>query len=1088
MSATEQKPAEYTELMAQFHRMVAADMVDPQQVKDFIVLNHRVLGDFEKLSNEYKEKLEKARRDGEEKYEKQLKDHRDEVFGILFDTSAVSETKEAAYKMADKLSKKLSVMAPGDLDNRLSSIQSEFKVSDDWQNKLRLFLNQNYLTDSGVKIETASLPPTHKQIDQLMVPLFEKAGLSNLYSGIEVSPGAQDEFLVALGEDEAMGQFLDQERDALLKGVNLDGYLDKLGMSVGSSERALLQEYLEGGAEAAIYRKYAQTAANGAARAAENFDNLTAQQKTDLYLTNNKLSLDTARQALADDGVTEEGVVKELMAGVNNPVEFADNKFIYAVGKLEPSLEAMQQVAQHFGTIDPRTGRRTAYSRSRDQDTNPFIAQAREMSKLRSEMTDNANFMRIAAEMGIPLREGETPTPRQLRRVVSYYQNAPKRRLRSTGNTVTVTMLDRSRSIEGADGDLLFFRDSSTEGAPFLTAQALGAKADADLKDAKVVVIDLDDPAARREAAQVTAEDPAFNVRLSMLDKIYNSQTPEKAQGSVLVLDTTTGDYALLDAKQQVVDKSALQEGSLAAMQRFAQNPAYASVAGDNDKFRKTGGGHNPLESLEGFVEGEINNRIGRYLPKGVVQEMSGAEPLVERVGRLMLPGAQSDPTKFILSGQDAENDGVVVNDAFSFTDVRGEFQSEPIKGFKEARARSRARRKQRRAGRKMAGRTGVERADKPIAPSPYGAALKSAPEDAAAPEAEAPPAAAAPAPETEAPEAAAPAPAPVSAPAPAPAPAPRDTALTGTIGRGQGRRVTSGPRASNRYRLSEIDLDPKYGLQQSLVYDPDAPEGTVPTVYEELQDGEFAVYRNLLLQPETLKIGTKEFARVKAIKDRRDRLRRISETDSAQGSKEFDPQVVAVRNAIADQTGEADSTEAAAAPAAPTAVDESAMPVDSDTKATAPPKERDFSRVLGALDRKLLEGVDKKGGMPDSATLRELPPIRGGAYDVGPTIGAGDPDRPEGLVARKAEPEGVPLSTQISKYAAALGDGITASRPDGSIDTRPMYERIGAALSDANRELQEENARRKIEDAQDQEGAEFEELPKTGDPERVVG
>jgi len=143
---------------------------------------------------------------------------------------------------------------------------------------------------------------------------------------------------------------------------------------------------------------------------------------------------------------------------------------------------------------------------------------------------------------------------------------------------------------------------------------------------------------------------------------------------------------------------------------------------------------------------------------------------------------------------------------------------------------------------------------------------------------------------------------------------------------------------------------------------------------------------------------------------------------------------------------------------------------------------------VLGALDRKILEDIDKEGGIPASATLLELPPIRDGAYDLGPTIGAGDPDRPEGLVAKKAEPEGVPLSTQISKYAAALGSGITATRPDGSIDTRPMYERIGAALSEADRELQKENARRKIEDAQDQEGAEFEELPKTGDPERFVG
>ncbi len=82
-----------------------------------------------------------------------------------------------------------------------------------------------------------------------------------------------------------------------------------------------------------------------------------------------------------------------------------------------------------------------------------------------------------------------------------------------------------------------------------------------------------------------------------------------------------------------------------------------------------------------------------------------------------------------------------------------------------------------------------------------------------------------------------------------------------------------------NRASLTATEFRPENMRAMNRFYDPDAPEGTSPKVYEELQDGDFAVYIDRKLQPETLKIGTPEFARVKAIKQRQDRLRRLRES-----------------------------------------------------------------------------------------------------------------------------------------------------------------------------------------------------------------
>lgn len=412
MSTAEQKPAEYTELFARFHSLINSGVADERQARDFIVLNHRVLGEYEKLVREWRQDIKQAKQEGRDKYSKQLEDRRDEVLKTLLDTSSVPESREAALKLATRLSQKLAVNTPGALNNNVSLMVQEFRNSDNTPDVLSKFLNQSYVNASGTKLDKSAIPATDSQIDQVVNAIFDKSGLEPIYGKVDVTPAAQEAFLSALGDDEALGVFLEQESEQLFKGINVDGYLNKLKMRPGSEERKLMRDYIEGGAEAAIYRKYAQSAARGAQTAAEQYDSLTNEQRQKLYLTNNKLALDTARQALADQGITKSGVIQELTDAVDNPVAHAGNKFIYAVGKLEPSLEAMQQVAQHFGTVDPRTGRRMAYSRSRDQDSNPFIAQAKERTALRDEMPNNPQFMAEAARLGIPLREGERPTPR----------------------------------------------------------------------------------------------------------------------------------------------------------------------------------------------------------------------------------------------------------------------------------------------------------------------------------------------------------------------------------------------------------------------------------------------------------------------------------------------------------------------------------------------------------------------------------------------------------------------------------------------------------------------------------------------------
>jgi len=619
---------------------------------------------------------------------------------------------------------------------------------------------------------------------------------------------------------------------------------------------------------------------------------------------------------------------------------------------------------------------------------------------------------------------------------------------RRTGDVRLIAYTDRKGAVDTDSGALYFFRAGTGESVPVEEVAEVG---DAAVREADVVLFDFQARDARGKPVINERQRNQIGVAISGLGGARKETVDAlRSEGARVLYDKRSGEFVVLDKDRKVLAKDVIAGNDAQQLMDYASNSKIADVLGTVSGFRQ-GKSDNRAEtgSLKDLQVGDQETQSAAYIPKGFGYTV--APPTRYTSGEVVYVPGQGLVVNIMDKGAEGRGDERLISipaEDILFSTERG------VEGYREGVKKLT----------KMLEDQGIEedeaarileeatfkeeefdRAFRRPLRAVLGDLFKGRERRAkvTAREATLPMVRAQTMPEAVEVEEEAEV---VEAEAPTETPTAEAAALrAAAAGAGAGRGRGAGGRGAGRGR--------------------GAGASTVPTA-EEFEEER----RRARLATEAA--AAPPTAEELEAERRRARLATEAEAEEAATAPpkepdlaalmEYSAEVDAAYKDIADQTGEHYSTQG--------------------------PGVRDFSRVLGALDRKILEDIDKEGGIPASATLLELPPIRDGAYDLGPTIGAGDPDRPEGLVAKKAEPEGVPLSTQISKYAAALGSGITATRPDGSIDTRPMYERIGAALSEADRELQKENARRKIEDAQDQEGAEFEELPKTGDPERFVG
>jgi len=770
--APKQDKQAYDSMMSLFAEYVNTGLIEQSEAVKFIQLNIGNLKEYDKLRREYDAKIAAARAKGGEAYAKKLEKRRDQIFRELATGTEQPKSAQDARRLLVGLRNRLSISLPGDPEARVKSLSSEFAGR---PKAFQRFLEQDYVTDERGN-QTPRIESTHTQTDLLLSPMLEGANQSKFLADVpSPSKDRVADFIQSVSDPTATGAFIDELADEYLERTSTDSVLDALQLPASSDMRSLGKEYLRGAVEAKIYRDYANAAADQLDNQATRYDELTDEEKTEHWKSLNSLALRTAAESLEDEGFTQTSIVEDHLAGVSNPVEGFNSKFAYAAAKGTPALDTYRALgtalaeASGYGDYGSYSGsRRGRYSRLLPDEENPFIKRREELRELQEAFKDNPRFNRIATELGFSVREGETPTPRQVNRAIAAVRRAPRKRLRSAGQQVEIDMLDRSKGVPLSGGELLFFRDSVKDGNPYVSQTELEARSDKDLRDGKgkVVVVDLDSADARSEAARVAGESTSALKAMQMVDQMYQRQ-PDKAQGSVLLL-SEEGEYAIVGPNQIVKDRGRIEDTG--ALESFRQNPSFVSIAGDNRQFRKTRG-HNPLQSLDDFTVGEPATALGLYLPSDVVQ--TEEEPIVKRRGLLMRPSAAMREGTFVLSGMYTNEDGVEVNaaDVFSLEDVRGEPTVTEVEGFAGKLARGRSARKARRRGRRQAGRTKVRRTDEAQTPSALRDALRQLPAEPAAPEE---PAEAAP---TE--------PAPT---APAPAKPAKDEVGGGRVGTGAGR------------------------------------------------------------------------------------------------------------------------------------------------------------------------------------------------------------------------------------------------------------------------------------------------------------